>query len=134
MPQFKSEAASSAGSNLDAFTAAYIMAAYWTETGDNEQPSSEAELSPDGLQTAMEECADFQRANADLLRQAYDRVGYDAGSAGHDFWLNRNGHGCGFWSRDELEADDLGERLSEAARAAGTSDLYEGDDGLLYFS
>lgn len=134
MPQFKSEAASIAGSTLDAFTAAYIMAAYWTSTGDGGQPSSEAELAPEGLEVARESCATFQRDYADLLQEAYDRVGYDASRAGHDFWLTRNGHGTGFWDRDELEDGELGERLSDAARAAGGSDLYDGDSGMLYFT
>lgn len=33
---------------------------------------------------------------------------------------------------DRAEAEDLGEQLSEAARAFGKRDLYRGDDGQLY--
>lgn len=134
MPQFHSDAADTATSTLDAFTAAYITAAYWTDTGDGEQPSSEAELADEARVSAVEQCADFQREHADLLSDAYARVGYDAARAGHDFWLTRNGHGTGFWDRDELDAGGLGERLSKAARIEGGSDLYEGDNGKLYFS
>ena len=50
--------------------------------------------------------------------------------AGMDLWLTQNGHGAGFWDGDWPEAE--GERLSEAAKALGEFDLYEGDDGILY--
>ena len=47
----------------------------------------------------------------------------DAGSAeaafGHDLWLTTRGHGIGFWDRDELEADGLGDRLTEACERFG---------------
>lgn len=49
--------------------------------------------------------------------------------AGHDFYLTRAGHGTGFWDRG---LDELGDRLSEAAKCAGSVDdhtLYANDDG-----
>jgi len=48
---------------------------------------------------------------------------------GHDFWLNRNGHGCGFW---ESEWKGVGDQLSEVAKAFGETHLYVGDDGIIY--
>lgn len=77
---------------------------------------------------------------------------------GHNFWLNRNGHGSGFWdrysqttceeqaiavvSRDFSKRDALNQtcscryhvcqRLSEACKPYGSVDLYIGDDGLIY--
>ena len=54
----------------------------------------------------------------------------EAAMAGHDFWLTRNGHGAGFWDGDwPLPYADL---LDKAAQAAGTCDLYVGDDGMIY--
>lgn len=40
--------------------------------------------------------------------------------AGHDFWLTRNDHGCGFW---ESEWGDVGASLTKAAKGFGTVDL-----------
>lgn len=134
MPQFHSDAANAAGANLDTFTAAYIECIYFTETGDGDQPDSEVEMAPETIEAIKAECAEWQAVNADRLAEAYERVGYDATRAGHDFWYTRNGHGVGFWCRDELEAGGLGERLSDGAKAAGQVDAYEGDDGLLYLS
>lgn len=132
MPKFHSDAAIAAGAELDAFTAGYIEAIYFTETGDSEQPDSEIEMSAEAIATAVAACTEFQTANAGILAEAYARIGYDETRAGHDLWYTRNGHGVGYWSRDELEDGDLGERLSEAAKLAGVCDVYEGDDGLLY--
>lgn len=93
------------------------------------------DVTPDALKGMFEDCARFQQVNADLLAQAYARPGYDGASqAGHDFWLNRNGHGAGFWDRDALDEGGLGERLSAASKLAGESDLYQGDDGGIYVS
>jgi hypothetical protein len=51
--------------------------------------------------------------------------------AGHDFWLTRNHHGCGFWDRG---LGELGDQLTKASQQFDEIDLYVGDDGKLYFS
>jgi hypothetical protein len=91
-----------------------------------------------------EECADFIAANEADLDAYSERMGTWRGSdtvrganasytgdeqAGADFWLTRNGHGAGFWDRG---LGELGERLTEAAKASGSSDLYIGDDEGIY--
>jgi hypothetical protein len=115
------------------FIIAYIECAYFTDTGDGDQPPSDAEMSEDGIDSAIHDGIDFMRKSAMLLAEAANRVGYDYTRAGHDFWYTRNGHGVGFWCRDELDDGDLGNRLSDVTREFGQSDLYAGDDGLLYF-
>lgn len=47
----------------------------------------------------------------------------------HDFWLTRNHHGAGFWDRGY---GDDGDRLTQAAHAYGSIDLYVGDDGRVH--
>lgn len=47
----------------------------------------------------------------------------DAAQYGHDFWLTRNGHGAGFWDRRELEANELGERLTKLSKEFPEYDL-----------
>jgi hypothetical protein len=49
--------------------------------------------------------------------------------AGTDYWLTRNGHGTGFWSREEIYGEHEAAALSELARQAGPSDFELGDDG-----
>ena len=45
----------------------------------------------------------------------------------HDFWLTRNGHGAGFWDGDYEE--ELGEKLTELAKAYGECNLCVNCDG-----
>lgn len=47
---------------------------------------------------------------------------------GHDLWLTQNHHGAGFWDRGLKE---LGQRLTDAAHAEGSVDLYLSDDGIV---
>ena len=63
------------------------------------------------------------------LAAALDALG--AEGIGHDFWLTRNRHGAGFWDRG---LGELGHRLTAAAHAYGSCDLYVGDDGKVYAS
>jgi len=114
--------------------------------GDIPRDSSVAELAPESLASAIADCAAFQSANAELLELAYARD-YEPEQAGRKFWFTRNGHGVGYWDRPQLDyrhaaetveslksRDTLGDKLSAAARNAGSRELYRGDDGQIYFS
>lgn len=120
------------GRILSCVTLAYIEAAYFTDTGDIEQPPKTAELSTTGYLMAYEACADFIRQCSDAgLIERYEQTGRTWDSFGHDLWLTRNGHGAGFWDRGMAK---LGDELTQIAHCLGSSDLYQGDDDLLYFS
>lgn len=122
---------------LDSFTRAYIECALWSST-DNATDSggepldknySAEDIAPEALAKMAADCAKFQADNA---TPEYNDSRYtDTEKAGHDFWLTRNGHGAGFWDRSELSEEDQ-KRLTDAAHAFGTQDLYVGDDGKLY--
>jgi len=132
----------------DDFTRAYIEAALWSST-DNSTPSGgesldknygPEDIAPESLREIGQVCQEFQRENAELLQEAYQRPGYgrkgqwsSEAQAGHDFWLSRNGHGTGFWDRQALEEGGLGDKLHAAAKAYGESDPYIGDNGEIYF-
>lgn len=133
MPQFQSAVADNIVAAMNPFLAGYIMAIYFTETGDTDQPDSEAEMDEGSIQRAVDDCLAFQALYAFDLGNATSRVGYDEGRAGHDFWLTRNGHGAGYWDREEL-GDRLGETLTAAAKAFGGCSGYKGDDGRLYLA
>ena len=53
--------------------------------------------------------------------------------AGHDLFLTRCGHGCGFWSREEEYTTEENEvALTQAAEEMGEVWFYVGDDGKIY--
>lgn len=122
---------------VDVFARHYLIAALWSSTTSDGEPLDSLydveDLAPDFVRQAVEDCADFQQANAEALQRMYahyretGRAAHpDAGSAeacaGHDFWLTRNGHGAGFWDRG---AGAVGDALAEAARLYGGVDLDE---------
>lgn len=113
---------------LDEFVGQYLRTALWSSHGDDGEPLDGlyevSDISDDATQAAYEECKDFILGNAQDLAEIID-----AGQAGHDFWLTRNGHGAGFWDRG---LGELGDRLTEASKVYGESDLYVGDDGLVH--
>ncbi len=71
------------------------------------------ELHPDSLQAIRAYCERKQVEMKPLLDKAYERD-YDETQAGRDLWFTVNGHGVGYWDRQELDADGLGDKLSEA--------------------
>ena len=88
---------------------------------------SVSDIHPDTLKRMMDDCRDFQADNEQALTESE----LSDEQAGHDFWLNRNGHGAGFWDRG---LGRVGETLSAASRACGSFDLYVGDDGMIHGS
>jgi hypothetical protein len=110
---------------MDTFTKAYIEAALWSSTDDDDKPLDDnytmADIHPDTLFKMVADCTDFQAAND--LSEGTDK------QAGHDFWLTRNGHGAGFWDGDWSET---GDKLTEACKAWPEVYLYVGDDGRIY--
>jgi hypothetical protein len=118
---------------LDSFTQQYLETALWSSTDDNGEPLDEnytlQDFAPETIKQAVEDCEAFQRDQAELLEQAYERDGYDASNAGHDFWLSRNGHGAGFFDRGR---EDHWTDLQAEARTWGTVDLFVADTGEIY--
>lgn len=123
---------------LDDFTRAYLGCALWSSTDDKDEPIDNShdisDVSDECLQKAIEDCAAFQRDNAQLLEQAYALYSHSpewshAEQAGHDFWLTRNRHGAGFWDRG---LGPVGQKLTDAAHTYGECNLYIGDDHKVY--
>ena len=110
--------------------AAYLEAVVFTDLGPDSDIPSDAEFSPHAIYRAWETCADFLEQSAGLHAE-YIGTGQPWDSFGHDFWLNRNRHGVGFWDRN---LGNLGDKLSDLAENMGSVEAYEGDDGLVYFS
>lgn len=115
---------------LDEFTAAYLRAMFWTELAHYELPAgpfediyTESEYLPrldaGDLREALADCARFQVKTRALLLDADDADSELMESAGADFWLTRNGHGVGFWSRPEMYGDTRAEYLNRIASSFG---------------
>lgn len=137
---------------LEEFMAAYIEAALWSSTDNADDSGGEPLDKSYGPDDIAAETLD--RMRADCLKFLNHKLGGrlitiaerletegrwspPAGAectvmehAGHDLWLTRNGHGCGF--RDGGWPRDMGEGLDKLAKQFGQIDLYIGDDGLIY--
>ena len=113
--------------DVDTFTRAYIECAIWSSTDDDSEPLDKehnwTDLADETLAKMIADCERFQREN--------NLDGYPRENAGHDFWLTRNGHGAGFWEND-FGTEEQCDKLTEASKRFGASDLYVGDDGKLY--
>ena len=136
---------------LDDFAKGYVEAMFFTngDTGD-EREDRLNEMGVERLTRASvamieEVCDTFQTEHADLLMLAYAAGEYTPEQAGRDFWFTRQGHGTGFWAREQLDDScalwrelgrprigepgwdeytrrkdpTLGEKLTEAAKALG---------------
>ena len=142
----------SARDDYDDFVDGYITAMLWS-TNDESDPNtggdpldknySRSDLAPEALKKIKIDCAKFFKNNRRDLRLYCDNVvRHSDGScmeyAGHDFWLTRCGHGCGFWDRDGVGASGrgeapvgLGKRLTDAAHKMGEVWPYVAD-GKIY--
>jgi len=121
--------------NIEKFLAGYIGAALWSTTDSRDAEGNDTYTLDDEFNSVsarcraamLDDCTDFIKANGAKLEEFKTLAGAncDDWRLGFLFWLNRNGHGSGFW--DELprtHESTLGEELSEAAKVYGTFDLY----------
>ena len=125
--------------NLADMLRAYGECALWSSTDDDGEPLDAGrdffDLPPETVEAMRADVERFARAHASAIESwpgKSERNPDPYGAAGHDLWLNRNGHGCGFWDGDWPEP--AATELDQAAKAMGGVDLYVGDDGLIYQS
>ena len=122
---------------MDDFTKAYMEAALWSSTTDTGEPLDSKhgmdDFAPETVEQMEADCKAFQEQNQGDLQEAYNlyenKEWSKEAQAGHDFWLTRNRHGCGFWDRD---LGIVGDRLTEASGKWGECHVEVGDDGRIY--
>lgn len=107
----------------------YVTAALWSSqdnTGKAEFLSenfSIDDLDATAKQTMTDDCWLFLcKAFKELTAGEFDTL--DASKVGHDFWFTRNGHGVGFCDREELNINDVGERLTAVCKEFKYQDLF----------
>lgn len=125
MPQFELNAART-GTHpyyaLDDFAKGYVEAMFFTngDTGDADENKLNnlgvERLTHGAIADIRRDCEAFWNAHKADLETVAELYGIDR--AGNDFWFTRQGHGVGYWYRNELPGD-VRERLSDAASAFG---------------
>ena len=113
---------------METFLAAYIECALWSSTHQDNDIALDSTHGPEGIardtrNKMKSDCEKFLAAAAPYIGES------EAESAGHDFWLTRNGHGCGFWDGDW---GDRGDALTEICEKFGEVNLLVGDDGFIH--
>ena len=109
--------------NTKEFINGYIECMLWS-TMDSEgnfldESFGAEDVSFDCFNKINADCKRFIEAAGELL------TSIDPSSAGHDFWLTRNGHGAGFWDRNMGET---GEKLTLLACSFGEFNIYVEDN------
>ena len=125
--------------SLQTFTEAYMTAMLSSTDGPEDTPLDRdydpSDLAPEARESIESDCKAFYEAHSEAwdgqcLSSVVLRDCTEDEYAGHDFWLTRAGHGCGFWDGDW--SDKVAKPLTDAADAFGEQWPYSGDDGLVY--
>jgi hypothetical protein len=114
---------------LDEFYRQYMDTALWSSNDESNERGGEpmdrhynvTHFTAKTRAAMKRDCQKFVAENWDTLQWARAK-GLEAGSAGHNFWLSRNGHGANFLDRDEL--GDLAEQLMDASKKFHEVNLY----------
>lgn len=118
--------------DLEVFTDAYIAAALWASPDESDGNGGNSidnnygldDLAPKALKAMQDDCRKFLEECSEWI-EADPNNGFD--QAGHDFWLTRNGHGCGFWEPDDW-TQPWADKLDKASVAFGECYLYVEND------
>jgi len=117
--------------DIDDIVDSYLECALWTNDEEEDFIGKTIyDFSAKSRKLVTSEIKWFMTIASDELGSALDDISDK--SIGHDIWLTRNGHGTGFWDRDyDKEVEEL---LVELSKELDFTDIYVGDDDLIYFS
>ena len=117
--------------NTNGFLKGYIDCALWStmdsyDVEGNDIYSLDDEfdtVSDKCMEVMLMDCEEFISNNTEKLKEFKELAQCDDFRLGVLFWLNRSGHGSGYW--DELPNNEtVGDELSDTARAYGEFYLY----------
>lgn len=97
----------------------YLYAALWTEELDDKYDISN--IDDKTWQQSRADIESFLTQAEPYLKGITDEM------IGHDFWLTRNGHGAGFWDRQNIEKED-GVKLTEICEKFPSVHVFENDN------
>lgn len=117
---------------MDPMLKSYLECALWSSNDQSRDDGGDPldknygieDIDTASVEAARKDCEAFLAKHADLIGDRLDR-------AGHDLWLNRNGHGAGFWDGDWPEPG--ASVLDKSATELGEINPCVGDDGRIYF-
>lgn len=129
--------------SLNAFERGYVEAMFFTncDSGDEDEFIANRlgveSLTVESIEAIKEDCKDFLESGVsyrngnlvsvrDFLAEASESSGYSDEQAGNDFWFTRQGHGVGYWDREQLDAAAQ-HVLTNAAKEMG--EVYPTIDG-----
>ena len=104
---------------FDLFVDSYLQTAAWVTCDIGECQ----EFTEDGKKMAALHCAKFlDKCHQNGIKRA--TVLSFAGEelpmlAAHDFFLTRNGHGAGFWDKENIYGEELAAKLTQIAKELG---------------
>lgn len=119
--------------DVQKFLSGYIGAALWSTTDCRDEEGNETYSLDDEFDNVsdkcraamLSDCDDFIADHGEKLVAFKGDAGCDDWRLGFLFWLNRSGHGSGFWDEYVRSADrTLGDQLSDACKDYGTFELY----------
>jgi hypothetical protein len=112
------------------FVASYLATAAWVtaDSDENDEFTEEAQV------RAKNDCIEFismvtVEFGMDKAVEILTIEGQDVSYlAPHDFFLTRNGHGSGFWDKEDVYGEDEAKRLTLICAEMGEVDCYHIDD------
>ena len=116
----------------------YVIACVWADAPEGAHPRATREAIAHAEKRAWEFLEMIGPASLELAKRAYENRGYgshpDCGNdrpwlaaMGHDLWLTSQGHGTGFWDRNELYKKHRDQLDACARKFAGvTAEFYRG--------
>lgn len=95
---------------------AYLEAALWADWPEEYEPRTIHNATRATRDQAEEDVKQFATM---AVHARIDVEDFEAEQVGHDLWLTRNGHGAGFWDREEVYGKAAALKLSDIARTMG---------------
>lgn len=120
---------------VDILINSYVGSSIWTDVeSDTDKHYTIFELAEESRNKTLQDVRRFISQNPQLTAEALNNENYTVESFGHDLWMTRTGQGVGFWDREELSENNLGEKLTQATHATLPAvSLVESDNNKLYF-
>jgi len=119
---------------MDLFKKGYIEAMFFFSEPSDENLKNVGlpEISAELMERIEKDCAEFlAKANHLISDENCNYTGCTAEEiAGQNFFLTRNGHGCGY--TDGYWNEPAATKLDELASSFKAIEIYVGDDGMVY--